>query len=168
MNTTPIHIRLRKSELDEAKLAVLAEKQHVLHTLGRTRYIVVEPTTDPPFITAQAVIHSLHARGIKADTALQVAPETIEELRQLAASREDFDAIELPDVENRLWLGEHSHLHWRESNLPNVAPEAVGHVLCICCGLKLGDGQRAMLWYAPTGHMPGMWGHCGFHLPNCP
>lgn len=163
---TPIHIRLRKSDRDENRLAVRAT-EHVLHTLGNTRHIVIEPQADA-FLTAQAVIRDLHARGIKADMALQVAPETIEEMRQLAASREDFDAIELPDVENRLWLGQRAHPHWRESNLPNVAPEAVGHVLCICCGLKLGNGQRAMLWYAPTGHMPGMWGHCGFHLPECP
>lgn len=89
--------------------------------------------------------------------------KVIQELRELASGMPDFESIELPDVEQKLWLGQQSHPEWRVANMPHVTPELVPHAKCEACGQRL-HGLRVISWMSPHPAYRSMWETHALHI----
>lgn len=131
--------------------------------------VVAVQKTDPVYDAASRVVQLIcpESPGL-VRMALQVTTETLDELQRLGSSAPEYESLDLPDVETRLWLGKRSHEAWREGNLPRVHPDFSPNTAlkCLRCYRKLA-GERVVVWLTPTARFGGEWTEVGMHVA-CP
>ena len=177
---TEIHLRAYGADLEamQAEVAALGQALGFDLRLVRRRGLTIIETDATTLESAGRVINALlepfpmersrvRIRGVEDILhAIRVSEETLDLVLAAAKGVGDFESIELPDAEARLWFDVRPHPEWREGNLPRVDPEVGSWVQCLRCGERL-RGSRAVLWLIPSGHLAGMWSTVGLHLPDC-
>lgn len=177
-----VHLRVKPEEREVVKQMLLRQfgpkKKHPGYriTAGAQHNdilvldVVTTRKADPVYEPAFKVVQLIFQEGIPGLVSMvfQVDSATLDELQRLGKTTPDYESIDLPDAERRLWLGQRSHSAWREGNLPRVHPEYGPNsaLRCLRCHKKLAE-ERVVVWLTPTARFSGEWTEVGMHV-ECP
>lgn len=177
-----VHLRVKPEEREVVKQMLLRQfgpkKKHPGYCISAGEQhddilvldVVTTRKADPVYDPAFKVVQLIFQEGIPGlvDMAFQVDSATLDELQRLGKTTPEYESIDLPNVEKRLWLGLRSHSAWKDGNLPRVHPKFSPNsaLRCLRCRKKL-TGKHVVVWLTPTARFSGEWTEVGMHV-ECP